>query len=567
MFNKLSQKIFLIACMAFSFSFISGIKISSPKLISATLQSDDKSIMVGSVMYPEKPHVFVVRYNTDGTLDTSFANKGFLVQVIGTESVAKSVIVQPDGKIIVAGYCVESYVMKFLAIRYNSDGTKDTTFAADNSGITKVAIDSAAAANDVVLQSDSAIVLGGFSVASGVKNFALARLTSAGVLDATYGTSGVVTTLIGISSEARSIAVQSDNKIVAAGTASILGYNQFALARYTTGGLLDTGFNTTGTVITDINNSDEINSVAIQSTGEIVVGGVSAQDFVLARYTTAGSLDTTFNGTGIVSTDLPKFSQINGITLDSSGKIIVAGVSYDNLLTGARYTTAGVLDSTFGSGGLVIFFDVFATGIIPAVQSDGKIIGFGSTPTGFIVGRFLTNGMIDIAYGSNGVIEEITPPDSFVSYISEHQSTGTNGGTFTGSAWQTRVLNSFNGDPFNTVLSSNQFTLPVGRYYLSASAPAFGVGNHQIRLQNITLGKTEVYGSNAYSGGTVVGADNILPMLTRSTLYHSFIVPVDCVFEIQHYAEQTRNTDGFGMAMSFAGNDEVYTQVQVMRLS
>src|SRR6266702_1946540 len=185
-----------------------------------------------------------------------------------------------------------------------------------------------------------------------------------GDLDPTFGSGGKVTTPIGTSSDQPfAVAVQSDGKIVAAGESFNGSDFDFALARYTTAGDLDTTFNGTGKVITPIgSSSDRPYAVPLQSAGKLVAAGESFNgsnfDFALARYTTAGDLDTTFNGTGKVITPIGSSDDhARALALQSDGKIVVVGSSYNSSsdydFALARYTSAGALDTTFGAGGKV----------------------------------------------------------------------------------------------------------------------------------------------------------------------------------------------------------------------
>ena len=172
-------------------------------------------------------------------------------------------------------------------------------------------------------------------------------LLSAGKLDLTFGIDGLVTTDFGSTSDgAGSVAIQADGKILVTGTTVPPGAGaDFALARYNSDGSLDTTFGTDGKVTTDFGSQDSAGSVAIQADGKIVVTGVSIQpgtgyDFALARYNTDGSLDTTFDGDGKVTTDFG-FSYDYGMDLaiQADGRIVVTGWSiqpgtgYDFALT------------------------------------------------------------------------------------------------------------------------------------------------------------------------------------------------------------------------------------------
>lgn len=150
--------------------------------------------------------------------------------------------------------------------------------------------------------------------------------------------------------------------------------------------------------------------------------------------------------------------------------------------------------------------------------------------------------------GANGYIK-----------LSERQTAGTEGGTFTAGDWRTRTLNTEDNDTKNIcTLSANQFTLPAGTYHIRASAPAFRVSFHVARLQNITDTVTTLDGT---SEATVTGTD----VTTRSWLVGIFTIATDTVFEIQHRCTATRATEGFGKANGFS--TEVYTVVEIFKLT
>jgi hypothetical protein len=144
--------------------------------------------------------------------------------------------------------------------------------------------------------------------------------------------------------------------------------------------------------------------------------------------------------------------------------------------------------------------------------------------------------------------------------LAEVQTAGTEGGTFTSGAWQTRTLNTevvdVNG---NCALSSNQFTLDAGTYEIFASAPAHEVAGNQIRLQNTTAASTIYEGTserfNATSGQT-----------GRSFLRYRFTVAASQALELQHKCVTTRATDGFGVALSL-GTNEIYSIVYLRKVA
>ena len=168
-----------------------------------------------------------------GDLDISFSGDGKVTTAIGASSdIARSVVLQSDGKIVVAGYSYNGANNDFALARYNTDGSPDTSFDTDGKVTTAIGA-SGDVAYSVVLQSDGKIVVAGYSDNGANYDFALARYNTNGSPDTSFDTDGKLTTDFGASTdEATSVILQSDGKIVVAGS-SVNGANyDFALARY-----------------------------------------------------------------------------------------------------------------------------------------------------------------------------------------------------------------------------------------------------------------------------------------------------------------------------------------------
>ncbi len=306
-------------------------------------------------------------------------------------------------------------------------GELDATFGMSGYVATPFSTDELALAKGVAVQSDGKIVVVGFVIVSNGSAFALARYTASGILDATFGTAGLVTTdlILGLRDEANAVALQADGKIVAVGVAG-LGDNansDFALVRYNADGSLDSSFGSGGIVTTDFTGtSEEANNLAIQPDGKIIaVGstrGFKSTDFALARYNGDGSLDTTFGSGGLItSTFAGGTVGPNAVVLQPDGKIIVCGgIFTDSPSTGvdfalARYRSNGTLDTTFGTGGLVTSHitnkDVFAD---VALLPDGRIIAAGVadidlvTRWDFVLARYHDDGAQDTSFGNGGIV-------------------------------------------------------------------------------------------------------------------------------------------------------------------
>jgi uncharacterized delta-60 repeat protein len=276
-----------------------------------------------------------------GDLDLTFDTDGIVKTGIRVDSRAKAVVVQNDGKVIAAGYSSSGGNNDFALARYNVNGSLDSSF--DNDGKVTTPVRENSEITSMALQSDGKIVVAGYSYDTfNVNSFGLARYNIDGSLDTSFDTDGKVTTSMGEqSSGAEAINIQSDGKIVVAGySTNNLNASAFALARYNIDGSLDTSFDTDGKVTTDIGGSnDKALSLAIQSDGKILAGGYSLNqtggrndnDFALVRYNTNGSLDTTFDTDGKVTTEIgTNNDSANTIAIQSDGKIVAAGYS-DNV--------------------------------------------------------------------------------------------------------------------------------------------------------------------------------------------------------------------------------------------
>ena len=292
------------------------------------IQADGKIVVAGSRFncFCIDSSFAVVRYNTDGSLDTSFNGTGIVVtQVAGSRDYAESVAIQSDGKIVVGGRSGN-----FPAIvRYNSNGSLDSTF----NGTGKLIAPVGGGVNSIAIQSDGKIIAAGFG-------FTLARYNTDGSLDTSFNGMGVVTP-VGNFSGASDLAIQADGKIVVVGFSGVpdaFTTADFAVVRYNPNGSLDSSFGGTGKITIPVGNSwDFASSVAIQVNGKIVVAGYSrnnnfvGSDFAVVRLTPNGSLDTTFNGTGKVTTAFGAQDFTSAVAIQTDGKIVVVGGTDDIL--------------------------------------------------------------------------------------------------------------------------------------------------------------------------------------------------------------------------------------------
>ena len=361
---------------------------------SVAIQPDGKIVAAGNSFNGTNADIAVVRYNTVGTLDTSFGGTGKVITPVGSSNDgASSVAIQPDGKIVAAGYSFNGANSNdFAVVRYNTDGTLDTSFGGTGKVITPIS-SSHDAASSVAIQSDGKIVAAGTSGNFPNFDFAVVRYNTDGTLDTSFNGTGKVITQVGSSGDvAYSVAIQSDGKIVVVGYSFNGAGAAFAVVRYNTNGSLDTSFNGTGKVITPMGSNDVARSVAIQSDGKIVVAGNSPNDgadpaFAVVRYNTNGSLDTSFGGTGKVITQVSSgVESANSVAIQADGKIVVAGGSqgadYDFAVV--RYNADGSLDTSFNGTGKVVT-PIGSRGdhaSSVAIQPDGKIVAAGRSNNG-----------------------------------------------------------------------------------------------------------------------------------------------------------------------------------------
>jgi uncharacterized delta-60 repeat protein len=234
------------------------------------VQGDGSVVSAGYTSEAGPPHVGVMRHTLSGQLDTNFGSGGILDINAGAtsngSSEARAVLVQPDGKILIAGYATGQFNDEFLVLRLNADGTPDGGFG--SFGIVRTPIGTGEdIANAMVLQPDGRIVLAGSAVAAdGRRDFALVRYMGDGALDASFGTGGIVTTPIGPGDDiARSLTLMPWGRLVAGGTARIstsAGGSDFALVAYNADGTLDGYFGDLGIRTVNVSTSTTAEDIA-----------------------------------------------------------------------------------------------------------------------------------------------------------------------------------------------------------------------------------------------------------------------------------------------------------------
>ena len=329
------------------------------------------------------PRAFaIVRYNADGTLDTTFGSNGLSTPFAGRAGEVRGMAIQPDGRIVVAGHAGG-----FALARLMADGSLDASFGSGGQVLTDVSPPSPVSelVYDMALQSDGRIVLAGQADGGSGATATLARYNTDGSLDTTFGAGGVV--FNDVPGRANAVAVQPDGRIVVAGFS-------FEMTRFNADGTLDTGFGSGGHVALPFGDSgweSEAFALLAQPDGKIVVAGgtyLSQYDFAIARLDPDGSLDKGFGRDGMVTTDFyGEVDTIRALVLQPDGRLVAAGYAAPHHssirhFALARYEPNGALDRSFGKSGRAtaeiddpVYYDL---GRALAVQPDGRLVVAGN---------------------------------------------------------------------------------------------------------------------------------------------------------------------------------------------
>ncbi|MEX0672351.1 MAG: hypothetical protein WD068_03255 [Candidatus Babeliales bacterium] len=561
--------------LCLGFKAVADSPVDAERLVSNAVatQSTNAIIVAGYVQLLDKTNkTFVTRFTSTGLVDTGFGTDGLVLTQTNMSSQVAAMVVDASDRIVAAGSTkITSDFEHTMVIRYASDGTLDTTFGTNGIATTSTGV--AAIAYSVALASDEKIVIAGITVIDGRLHGMLARYEDDGALDTTFAFNGIAALLVQADTQFNAVKLQNDGRIIAAGYTrnSVTGIYSLLIARYEVSGQLDPTFGTNGTVVTTLGSVAQIRDIAIQADGKIVVLGRTDNDVALVRYTSDGILDTTFNSggstPGVVIVTPGTINRGVALVINSSGAIIIGGTFEKGEFTFgfiAKFDTAGALVPSFGLGGIakrLVGADTFVTDmhltavenilIAGVVNTDGLIaeslaIGVGNPNFGFYpafnIYPFVTSGSV-----------------AGVTFLRDSKISGSDGGTFPSGAAVTRDLNIVRGDRNKVSLLSNQFTLQPGLYHIKVGAPAYRVNRHQAFLFNVTVGQTVLEGTNAYAVENI-SSDNDQ---TVSEIEGNLIVPLPLVFEVRHACETTRIDDGFGVATGF-GTNEVYTTVTII---
>jgi uncharacterized delta-60 repeat protein len=362
----------------------------------AVLQTDGKIILVGVKDFGAINQLALVRYNTDGSLDSTYGTGG--KAIFPYDGNATAAALTPDGKLVVSFQLSGTRSLS----RYNPNGTLDTTFGTAGSfnipltnGLVSFTL------KDLFILPDGKILGCGSALKSGPTTwgFGLVRLNASGTLDSTFSTGGIAfTEFVGFTStQANAMAVSSTGKIALAGIASgsVAPFFKQLLAQYNADGSLDMSFGTAGKSFRETTTSLTQETVEFQSDGKLLVAGVTSNVMgtvsSIRRFTTTGVDDSTF-GTAGQYLESMNIRVIHDIAIQPNGKIIAFGQARDSAATlgfaVARYLPNGTRDTTFGtaafgSAGLVVTTFTASSGDLAEasygfLQPDGKIVAVGN---------------------------------------------------------------------------------------------------------------------------------------------------------------------------------------------
>jgi uncharacterized delta-60 repeat protein len=361
-------------------------------------------ICIGSLQSFIAPVIFVIGLvattvtfsSVEGVLDESFGKGGKVVtQVSKLRDVSNDVAIQLDGKIVVAGFALseEKNIYDFAITRYLLNGELDYSFGNNGIVLTRIGYLNSQAMSVMIQPDGKIIAVGTTNTKESGKNIAIVRYTKNGILDSSFGINGINSASIGVLDDyTYSAALQRDGRIVIAAHTNNGSNFDVALLQFTENGLLDMSFGTDGIVVTDIGSkNDELYDISIQDNGKIVAVGASQDEngfynVLMVRYSSNGVLDSTFGVKGIVRTEftirtpdsVDRDDKAVAVAIQPDKKIVVAGYDYKDFIV-FRYTSNGVLDETFSGDGKM------NTSLSPAkdevrdvvIQPDGKIILIG----------------------------------------------------------------------------------------------------------------------------------------------------------------------------------------------
>ncbi len=382
------------------------------------------------------------------TLDAKFGNGGKVVTPINDSSAANSIAIQDDGKIIIGGYTTVAGRDRFALVRYNVNGSLDSTFGIGGKVVAQ--IKDRSSISSIAIQADGKILAGG-SVFNDNRNvlldssYTIVRYTKDGSIDSLFGKNGIATVKMSNGlGELKKLLVKPDGKILTAGTVGAPVFeNILALVQFTPDGSLDSSFGSNGKLEGYINDIEEITDIGLGKDGKIYAIGQMRNwsfigDFALLRFLQNGTVDSSFGTNGVVKTDFND-NRVNNLKVENAqsliilpdSSIVVAGYNFTTPSTFAlaKYKMNGSLDSTFGTDGKVITPVHNLYGYPNDILSDaagnlyvsGYVSG-SSNNSDFAIAKYFSDATLDSSFGRSGIDTTDFFGFSDVAYVSVLQS-------------------------------------------------------------------------------------------------------------------------------------------------
>jgi len=424
----------------YSFSASSGV-ISAQGNYTAPMSSGTATIIVTDALSnSSSTDVSIYR---PGDLDATFGQAGKYLSSASDVNVIKDIIAQSDGKILVAGeswVVTPSVAFTPYLVRFNADGSSDSSF---NSYVGSTYTENM----HLLIDSSQRILLLSDVGSGSYYKMSVRRFLSNGTPDTSFNATGAQTISFGSMDDlAYSFTFDQDGKIVVVGRMDS-GTVAIAVARLTTSGFLDTTFNGTGKAVTYIGSGHSYAyDVKVQSDGKILVvgGGKPAfsspnNDLAVVRFNANGTLDSTFGVGGKTTFSLGGEELATNLQLQNDGKLVLGVYQSDaiNRMILVRMTAEGNMDASFGSGGKAIHTLYHTTSLINDLKilPDGKLLVAAACDSSSCLARFSDAGALDPTFGTGGVVEL----SSTVLNTLQVTSAGYLIGGYTGNPWKSMM--------------------------------------------------------------------------------------------------------------------------------
>jgi uncharacterized delta-60 repeat protein len=377
-------------------------------------------------------------WGAPGDFDLTFGDRGSVRAPFQSQALGQAIARQPDGKLLAAGVVYPAAgSVKLALVRYLADGSLDSSFGSGGVAAVNSAVPLARA---ILVQGDGKIVVVASVLIPGDPHILLVRYDAQGNLDPNFGSGGVTSTALPGAAAATNAVLQDDGKVVVATSSA----GDVLVLRYGSDGALDPGFGTGGIATVDFaGSSDTAAAIVLDPVGVVVLGAAdtgTASYTALARLDDTGALDPTFGNGGTILHDIGAGAPPQTMLRLGDGKLFVSAGGYAGApaqFTGvffARLNATGSLDPTFGAGGVLADASEYVITDL-ARTPDDKVIGVGSTGYALVVERFELDGSFDPGFGNAGVVETtlagaidypeeiVVGPDGTIAMTGEEYST------------------------------------------------------------------------------------------------------------------------------------------------